>query len=84
MSFCLIFYIHFEKNQPYSQAHDNNWLNDSGITTDLPIEFGGSSKDEPEFKKIIIERYPDAPDNILELLKEKGIIESDGKIINIK
>ena len=67
-----------------TQDHDNNWLNDSGITTDLPIEFGGSSTDEPEFKKIIIERYPDAPDNILDLLKARGIIESDGKTINIK
>lgn len=67
-----------------TQNYDDTWLTDSGITTDLPIEFGGSSHDEPEFKEIIIERYPDAPDNILELLKEKGIIESDGKIINIK
>ena len=67
-----------------TQSYDNSWLSDSGITTDLPIEFGGSSKREPEFKKIIIERYPDAPDNILDLLKSRGIIESDGDTINIK
>lgn len=68
-----------------TQDHDNNWLNDSGILTDLPIEFNDSSTDEPKFIKIIEERYPDAPDNILDLLKSKGIIEStDGKINVIK
>ena len=68
-----------------TQNYDNNWLNDSGILTDLPIEFNDSSTDEPKFIKIIEERYPDAPDNILDLLKSKGIIEStDGKINVIK
>ena len=68
-----------------TQNHDDRWLEDSGINRDLPIEFGGSSTDEPKFIKIIEERYPDAPDNILDLLKSKGIIEStDGKINVIK
>lgn len=67
-----------------TQDHDNKWLNDSGILTDLPIEFNNSSTDEPKFIKIIEERYPDAPDNILDLLKARGIIESDGKTVNIK
>ena len=35
----------------------------------------------PEFKNVIDERYPDAPDDIIEKLKSLGIIsEEDGNI----
>lgn len=63
---------------------ENSWAKDSGITNDLPIEFGGQKKPMPEFLEIIKERYPDAPDHIIEILKSKGIIKSDGNLVEIQ
>jgi len=57
------------------------WLEDSGICNDLSIEFGAKKMPVPEFKNVIDERYPDAPDDIIEKLKSLGIIsEEDGNI----
>lgn len=66
-----------------TEKHDQEWINDSGILGDLGIEFGGQSRELPEFKKIISERYPDAPDDIMEMLKSKGIIRANGNVIEI-
>lgn len=67
-----------------TEASDNAWIDDSGILGDLTIEFGGQTKELPEFKEIIDERYPDAPDGIMEILKNKGIIRANGNVIEIK
>lgn len=56
----------------------DDWCKDSGILNDLKVEFGGSSQELPIFKKTIDERYPDAPSNILDLLKRHGIISLSG------
>lgn len=56
----------------------DDWCKDSGILNDLKVEFGGSSQELPVFKKTIDERYPDAPGNILDLLKKHGIISLTG------
>jgi len=62
-----------------------SWLEDSGILTDLGAEFGGSSISGDKFKEIIEERYPDAPEDIIEKLKNLGIIKSgEDNIIKIK
>ncbi len=66
-----------------TEKHDQEWINDSGILGDLGIEFGGQSRELPEFKKIIDERYPDAPEDIMEILKNKGIIRANGNVIEI-
>ena len=66
-----------------TEASDNAWINDSGILGDLGIEFGGQTKGLPEFKEIIDERYPDAPEGIMEILKNKGIIRENGNVIEI-
>lgn len=66
-----------------TEKHDQEWINDSGILGDLGIEFGGQSRELPEFKKIIDERYPDAPEDIMEMLKNKGIIRANGNVIEI-
>lgn len=63
----------------------NSWIEDSGISHDVPYEFGGTNKDLLEFRKALDERYPDAPENIIDLLKERGIIKvSDGNVEIIK
>lgn len=57
------------------EKEESDWTKDSGIVNDIPLEFGGQKKPMPEFKEIIDERYPDAPDHILDILKNKGIIK---------
>ena len=66
-----------------TEASDSAWVNDSGILGDLGIEFGGQTKGLPEFKEIIDERYPDAPEGIMEILKNKGIIRENGNVIEL-
>ena len=68
------------------EKEENSWASDSGITNDLPLEFGGQIKTEPELLGIMKDRYPDAPEHILDILKAKGIIKpcENGKIEIIK
>ena len=63
---------------------ENSWAKDSGIVNDLPLEFGGEKKPLPEFKEIIDERYPDAPEHILDILKNKGVVKVDGDLVEIQ
>jgi len=60
-----------------------SYLKDSGITSDLPLEFGGRKMGKPEFDSIIKERYEDAPTDIMDILKNKGIIRVDGENVEI-
>ena len=66
-------------------AEDDNerYLHDSGISHDLPLEFGGRALRKPDFEKIIHERYEDAPTDIMEVLKNKGIVKIDGDNVEI-
>lgn len=62
-----------------------SWLEDSGIVNDLGVEFGGKELPGSKFREIIDERYPDAPEDIMDKLKSLGIIrEGSGNIIRIK
>lgn len=61
----------------------SNWAEDSGILGDLRAEFGGSSMEYPSFKRTIEERYPDAPEGILDLLKKHGIIQVNGDRVHV-
>jgi DNA-directed RNA polymerase subunit RPC12/RpoP len=56
----------------------DDWCKDSGILNDLKLEFGGSSQELPTFESTLNERYPDAPSNILDLLKKHGVITLTG------
>lgn len=56
----------------------DSWATDSGILGDLKLEMGGTKKSLPKFKEIINERYPDAPEGILDFLERKGIIRPSG------
>ena len=60
-----------------------NYIKDSGIANDLPIEFGGKEINKPEFERIINERYEDAPTDIMDILKNKGVIKVDGEKVEI-
>ena len=62
----------------YGIENADNWIEDSGIIHDLGIEFGGSRMTVPEFTEKVEERYPDAPSDIVERLKNLGIIEEMG------
>jgi DNA-directed RNA polymerase subunit RPC12/RpoP len=60
-----------------------SWLRDSGIEGDLKLEFGGQHKPESEVKSLIEDRYPDAPEGLLEMLKDRGIIRESGDKLEI-
>ena len=62
---------------------NERYISDSGISHDLPLEFGGRQMGKPEFTRIIRERYEDAPTDIMEVLKNKGIIKVDGDNVEI-
>ena len=70
---------------PLTSLNNNSttWAEDSGILNDLSAEFGGESLDYPMFKKTIEDRYPDAPSEILDILKNRGIIKIMGDRVNI-
>ena len=54
------------------------WLRDSNISNDLRLEFGGQEKSEEDFKSLLEDRYPDAPEDLEKLLIGKGVIRKAG------
>lgn len=66
------------------EEDQNTWIKDSGIEKDIDFEFKeDDSKPLPEFKRFLEERYNDAPSDILDILKNKGIIRVDGEVVKI-
>lgn len=73
-----------EKEVEFSSTEETeSWLKDSGIIGDLKIEFGNSAMGIKEFTKILEERYDDAPENIIDILIEKGVIKIQGNQVDI-
>lgn len=66
-----------------ADSDSESYLKDSGIAHDLPFEFGGRSMDKPEFETLMKERYEDAPTDIMDILKNKGILKIDGEKVEI-
>lgn len=66
-----------------SECSTDSWAKDSGIMRDLKIEFCGQRKPLEEFKSTLSDRYPDAPDGLIDFLVKRGIIKSDGNQIEI-
>lgn len=60
-----------------------NWLRDSGIEGDLKFEYGNSTMPESKFKALIEKRYPDAPENLIDILASRGIIRKSGENFEI-
>ena len=66
-----------------STDETESWIKDSGIIGDLRLEFGGSSMGIKEFTKLLDERYDDAPENIIDILIQKGVIKIQGNQVDI-
>ena len=67
----------------FSEGADESWLKDSGIIGDLKLEFGGTSMSVKDFTKLLDERYDDAPENIIDILIQKGVIKIQGNQVDI-
>jgi len=66
-----------------AEGDSESYLKDSGIAHDLPFEFGGRSMGKSEFETLMKERYEDAPTDIMDILKNKGILKIDGEKVEI-
>lgn len=62
---------------------DNSYLEDSGLASDLKLEWGGKKMSLREFMEILNTQYNDAPDDILEMLDESGVIRISGSQVEI-
>lgn len=67
----------------YCDEGEGNWLEDSGIISDLAVEYANDSFGVKQFMDILNDRYPDAPDNIIDLLIERGAIRMDGSQVTV-
>ena len=64
-------------------SETDEWIKDSGIQNDLHLEFGGSQMDLAKFKDILSERYEDAPEDIIDKLKQNDIIKVYGDQVEV-
>lgn len=72
------------KESEFSNTEESEaWIKDSGIIGDLKLEFGNTSMGIKEFTKLLEDRYDDAPENIIDLLIEKGVIKIQGNQVDI-
>ena len=72
------------KESEFSNTEENEaWIKDSGIIGDLKLEFGNTSMGIKEFTKLLEDRYDDAPENIIDILIEKGVIKIQGNQVDI-
>lgn len=62
---------------------DKDFLVDSGISNDLSAEYGGTSIPLKSFMNMLNEEYPDAPENIIDLLVEDKVIKISGSNVQI-
>lgn len=60
-----------------------DFITDSGIANDLSTEYGGTSIPLKSFMNILNEEYPDAPDNIIDLLVEDKVIKINGSNVQV-
>ena len=65
-------------------SETSEWAKDSGIENDLEAEFGGEELTMDELFGILNERYDDAPTDIVDYLKNAGIIETQGNMVKVK
>lgn len=75
--------IPIEASFSEGSEESESWLRDSGIIGDLRLEFGGSSMGIKEFTKLLDERYDDAPENIIDILIQRGVIKIQGNQVDI-
>lgn len=78
-----VFLLRKAHSLPMQSEFSEGYLQDSGIANDLKLEYGGTQKSLSEFKSILNEQYDDAPDNILDLLIQAGVIKIYGDKVEI-
>jgi ribosomal protein S27AE len=61
----------------------DDWMEDSKINSDLRLEYGGESFGLKQFMDLLRNRYPDAPENIIDSLVSRGTISLSGSQIVI-
>lgn len=57
---------------------DKSYLKDSGIESDIKVEYGGQNMPIKEFMRLLNDEYPDAPEDIIELLESSKTIKVNG------
>lgn len=66
----------------FSQSTEE-YLNDSGLASDLKLEWGGKKMSLREFMEILNTQYNDAPEDILDVLVESGTIRISGSQVEV-
>lgn len=61
----------------------SDWVRDSKIASDLSLEFAHQTFGITQFVKILNERYPDAPENIIDLLTSRNVIRLEGSQVTV-
>lgn len=67
----------------FSDCGGEDWVKDSRIEQDLVTEYGNTSMSIKQFMSILDNRYPDAPNNLLDLLTGSGVIKIEGSKVTI-
>lgn len=62
---------------------DSGYLEDSGLASDLKLEWGGKKMSLKEFMDILNTQYNDAPDDILDMLVNSNVIRISGSQVEI-
>lgn len=61
---------------------DKSYLKDSGIESDIRVAYGGQTMAIKDFMNLLSEEYPDAPEDIIDLLESsKAIKVNGGKVL---
>lgn len=59
-----------------------SWVKDSRIVEDLKIEYGNTGMNISEFMSILKDRYPDAPEGIIDYLVNKEVVRINGNQVD--
>lgn len=62
----------------------STWVEDSSIIPDLELEYNNTSFGIEQFIKILRERYPDAPEDIMDILQDRGVIRLEGTQVTVQ
>lgn len=57
---------------------DSSYMRDSGIESDLKVGYGGQTMTLKDFMSLLNEEYPDAPEDIIDLLEASHAIKVNG------
>jgi hypothetical protein len=68
----------------FSEDCCSDWVSDSSIIPDLKLEYANQSMGIKQFMDILRNRYPDAPEDIIDQLISRDVIFLDGSQVTIK